>query len=296
MTARTPRMSDVITARFARRFRAAVKPVRSASKRRAKVVLRFLSRLRFVPVFAAPLALSACGGDEVYEWRQKMTVEVETPWGVRTGSSVQYVKLLVGKGPTEYYGWGVGWRTDGEAVVVDVRPDAPAGQPRYLFALLIGDKVNQWRGGSWGAMGANGLEALVGTQRFVGKIKSSYPLYGAMAQVMVDLPSGASGEAKERSLPAMATFADVADARSVRVVDPMALDEAFGPGVRLKRVTITKTDEPVTDGRVIALLSWLMDTSLYHAADAPATVGDQTLVQQLRNYHFVDLSRWGRER
>ena len=254
--------------------------------------------LRIVPLLtllAAAAPLTGCG-DEVYEWRQKVTVEVETPGGLRTGSAVQWVKLFVGKGPTEHYGWGVSWRTAGEAVVVDVRPDAAPGEPRYLFTLLIGDKTNQWRGGSWGALGPNGLEGLVGTERFVGKIKSSYPLYGAMAQVMDDLPLGATGELTGKATPAMATFGDVDDPESVQVVDPTALDRWFGPGVRLRRVTVTKTDEPVTVGRVEAVLDWIMQGFIIPREKQPRYVMDQTPEQRLSSRHFVALSRFGRDR
>lgn len=58
-------------------------------------------------------------------------------------------------------------------------------------------------------------------------------------------------------LPLMVTFANIADPKSVSQVDPGALAASFGPGVRLKAVTLEVTEEPVTEGKVDNLLSWL---------------------------------------
>ena len=247
---------------------------------------------RLAAVLLAALAFAGC--DRVTEWRQRVTVEVETPQGVRTGSTVQWAKLATGKGVSSQ--WGASWKTDGEAVVVDVRPDAPAGEPRYLFALLIGNKVNQYRGGSWGALGPNALEALVGFENVRDVLDHREPTYRPMVKVWNDLPLGVTGEAKGKALPAMVTFADVDDPRTVKVLDPMVLDEAFGPGVRLKRVTITKTDEPVTVGKVEAVLDWIRASIHWRGGiiqyDGPARhVGDVSPEGQLSPRHFVNVRR-----
>jgi hypothetical protein len=54
--------------------------------------------------------------------------------------------------------------------------------------------------------------------------------------------------------PLMVTFADLADPASVALVDPNDLAATFGPGVRLKAVTLEVTDAPVMEERVEALL------------------------------------------
>src|SRR4051812_20640408 len=65
-------------------------------------------------------------------WRYKMTVEVETPEGVRTGSAVREVRYQPGGG-----GWIAQsrpqWYLRGEAVAVDL----PGG--RTLYALMAGN-------------------------------------------------------------------------------------------------------------------------------------------------------------
>jgi hypothetical protein len=43
----------------------------------------------------------------------------------------------------------------------------------------------------------------------------------------------------------------------VRRVDPNDLAASFGPGYRLNAITMTITDEPVTEGKVETVLGWL---------------------------------------
>lgn len=63
----------------------------------------------------------------------------------------------------------------------------------------------------------------------------------------------------EVQYPMLVTFDDIADPASVKLVDPADLAASFGPGVRLKAVTLEVTDEPVTEGRVKGVLGWLPD-------------------------------------
>jgi hypothetical protein len=46
----------------------------------------------------------------------------------------------------------------------------------------------------------------------------------------------------------MVTFGDLADPTSVAEVDPDDLAATFGEGVKLKRLTVELTDDPVTTG------------------------------------------------
>ena len=57
--------------------------------------------------------------------------------------------------------------------------------------------------------------------------------------------------------PIMVNFADVADPTSVALVDPDNLAASFGPGVRIKAVTLEITRASVTTGRLEELLPWL---------------------------------------
>ena len=49
------------------------------------------------------------------------------------------------------------------------------------------------------------------------------------------------------------------DPASVARVDPTDLAASFGPGYALSSITLAITDEPVTKGRVEAVLGWLTD-------------------------------------
>ena len=75
---------------------------------------------------AAAAVLGGCGGSSA-SYRFRMTVEVETPQGLKTGSSVMEVRLTRGMAIGDSS--GVGSSVRGEAVVVDL-PDGP------LFVLL----------------------------------------------------------------------------------------------------------------------------------------------------------------
>lgn len=80
----------------------------------------------------ALLSLAGCKLWETEHWHQKVTVEVETPDGLITGSSVQRIdyskaNLRVPDGPSSSL------RPTGEAVVVDL------GTSGKLFALLKGE-------------------------------------------------------------------------------------------------------------------------------------------------------------
>lgn len=71
--------------------------------------------------------LGGCGVFSSASYRFRMTVEVETPQGLRTGSSVIEVRLARGMGIGD--GSGISSGVFGEAIVVDL-PDGP------LFVLL----------------------------------------------------------------------------------------------------------------------------------------------------------------
>ncbi|NFV79476.1 hypothetical protein [Magnetospirillum aberrantis] len=181
--------------------------------------------LRVLSLLVLAVGLSGCG--ESWSWKQKITVEVETPEGVKRASSVIHHRL------DHYDGWWVfpearraSSHYTGEAVVLEVSPG------RYLFALLNGtpDVFPIFFPG----------EAPV-------KIADRFATLRAARTVPPKL------------YPLLVTFGDLADPTSVQRVDPADLAATFGPGVRLKSITLEITDEPVTEGRVEKVLGWLDD-------------------------------------
>ncbi|NGM47454.1 hypothetical protein G5B31_18110 [Rhodobacter sp. SGA-6-6] len=178
------------------------------------------------------LALPGCR-DEEFDWRQRITVTVETPAGEVSGFSVQ--SLHVTKALKGYAGQPPGSHTElrGEAVAVEVAAE------RYLFLLLEGPDV--WL-----------LPSLVrpGLGEYAGYgVRTIEVLRAAGA-----LPTGTVLPIPPDGLPLLVTFDDVADPKTVRRVEPSDLAVSFGPGVALTSVTLEITDEAVTEGRVEEVL------------------------------------------
>lgn len=186
--------------------------------------------------------------------RYRLTVNVETPDGIATGSGVIEYKHTVYKRPLPMT-QGTIEETDrrGEAVVVDL------GTRGTLYVLLAcrqgktpvwcsGDKlpfeVLKKSGsvdlkfqpgetdGAWRARMARAIEAMRG----------KHPV--AIAD-----------------LPFLVRFRDERDPKTVEAVDPYNLAASFGEGVRLGSVTMEITDDPVTRG-IEKRLGWLGDPSI----------------------------------
>ena len=166
-----------------------------------------------------------------YSWRQKLTVVVETPEGVKTGSSVVAVEWRDGPDlfPDAPH---VTSSMRGEATVVNL------GGGRTLFALIGGSERRALRAFSGEPLPPD-TDSLMPIVRLVAATEGPPP---------VDLQPG--------HYPLMVTFDDIADPKTVRRVDPDDLAASFGPGTRLTSVTLEITDEPVTEGKVEQVLGW----------------------------------------
>ncbi len=185
---------------------------------------------------AAAWAVSEMGDN--YTWHYKMTVEVETPEGVVTGSAVREM----GNGeasPLSQSGNPADVR--GEAVVVDL------GKRGVLFAL-ISHKSD--------------LE-------FYNAYKKHWPRGGSTPEGIkfyANMPIGTSGVLNPKNppgYPKLVTFADIDDPKSVTEAQIWTRDDKgyfylaedkmeklFGKGVKLKNIKLEITDELVTWGMV----------------------------------------------
>ncbi|MGB4057771.1 MAG: hypothetical protein WBK77_06780 [Alphaproteobacteria bacterium] len=191
-----------------------------------------------------------------YSWHYKMTVTVETPEGIKSGSAVREVSVTMepqSQDPDHpYYPKKT---LKGEAVVVDL------GGRGKLFALLSGP---------W--LGVNHADSIVfhafpmpdgGGGLTLNGVKYYSTLKNAKAVLRFPL------------YPALVTFTDLNDPKSVTPVlevncsDPGGacsqqemhikadrFEELFGKGVRLKDITIEMTDENISTG-LISILKWL---------------------------------------
>jgi hypothetical protein len=189
--------------------------------------------------------------------RHKVVVEVETPQGLKSGFSVSETrtrKLWLSLSGNKYVS-----RERGEAVAVDL-PDN-----QTLFAL-IGQNENTYD-----------LSELIGRTLYphgsayeVGRRSVNDPPVAFVRR----FPYGGSG------LPLLVTFRDMSDPKSVVRVDPDDLAASFGAGVRLKRITVQVTDDPVTTG-IEKRLGWWKDHINRHF-DGSSTIIEDMRTQDLK--------------
>lgn len=194
----------------------------------------------------AALLLPGCAfaEDKAPDYRYRLTVEVETPEGLKTGSSVIEVRQTLVRAGSVPANQAVERRVRGEAAAVDL----PGG--KTLFALLRSDNDPDW---------ASRVYVLLAPQE-------NKPFEDALDDVLEikgerTLPRTWPADLwiPERSAyPMLVTFGDPADPTSVAKVDPDDLAASFGEGVSLKRITVELTDDAVTAG-IEERLGWLPD-------------------------------------
>jgi hypothetical protein len=187
------------------------------------------------PILLPALALAGCGSDPVGHAlppdRFRLTAEVETPEGVKTGSSVVEVQWTT---PPKMFGSQAksGYTIKGEAVAVDL----PRGQT--LFVLLSSPTSVDWAAH---ALDGTGLELPQGKRD-----ASVHPV-----------PRTVGLRANEvDNYPYFVRFRDPRDPKTVEQVDPDNLAKRFGPGTKLRALTVQFTTEPVTNGIARRLPWW----------------------------------------
>jgi hypothetical protein len=195
--------------------------------------------------WVGPIALLAALviGDQVRLNRPghkyRLTVEIETPDGVKSASGVLAVH------PDRGYTRSGSTLTKGDAVVVDL------GGGKTLLALLahIDDKGLELDGINYVALRAFNAAGRKTSFNEMNRINGAAPVTGAL-------------------VPVLATFTDITDPATMRVVKPDDLEAAFGKGFRLRGVTAEAVPngfwpldfggvlgEPVTRG-IEAKLPW----------------------------------------
>lgn len=154
-----------------------------------------------------------------HTYRYKLTVEVDTPEGVRSGYAVREVTWRDGPMITMEAPAGT-MKERGEAVAVDL----PSGQT--LFALLYSN--NQ------------GVTARLafGTSR----LKPPYD----MGVVDVLIPKRKNSVWGQDGYPRFVVFRDLEDLQSVEKLDPSSFSSVLGEGYELRRVTAELTNEAIT--------------------------------------------------
>lgn len=214
---------------------------------------------------AAVSLLGGCGSPSSASYRFRMTVEVETPQGLKSGSSVIEVRLARGMAIGDNSGVSSG--IFGEAVVVDL-PDGPlfvllkmpdAGPP--LQAVVPDALLGRRSDGPDGVMSAT---AKLGSTWF--------------SEYHAELPRTRDNgsQASNNNWPMMVRFRSLNDPRSVEAVQP----DVIG----VKRILLETTSDDVTKG-IEKRLGWLRDGGLTLDPNGGPTT-NPTLAQTIRQREF----------
>jgi hypothetical protein len=181
-------------------------------------------------LFGLSLAvLASCNPfPETWEWNQKLTVEVATPGGVRSGAAVTNVRWQEVNSTGNYPG---SYR--GEASIVDL------GDERFLFAL-IGEDTRY--------LALRTFRPVLGKDSGVNERG-----FATMARFR------GTRDVPREAYPLLVTFTDINDPKTVKRVDPANLAAIFGPGVSLRRITLEITDEKATEDQIDSYLPWYCD-------------------------------------
>lgn len=203
--------------------------------------------MRFILSLIAMLALSACfGGDDSVpdrtpDYRYRLTVEVDTPEGLSTGSSVIEVRQGMGRTAADGFEQVLFVRAYGEAVAVDL----PGGKTLYALLLSAGGDVN------WAT---RVVPFLSPDEDDENPLDDVLLMEGKQELPRLWPPVGHLGE--RPAYPMMVIFGDEADPTSVALVDPDGLAASLGEGISLRRLTAELTDDEVTTG-IEKRLEWL---------------------------------------
>ena len=195
-----------------------------------------MARRGVMGLLASAAALVLVGCAKRGRLRYRITVEIETPAGLKTGSSVMETRQ---SGPYPFVpqelGNGGGGGVVGEAVAVDL------GGGRVIFALLSGPE-----GRSIYAMVPRALNYPELTPPLSRQFKPHE------WQEAFDEAADAEPLAvlRREDYPMLVTFGDLSDPKSVETVNPDAI------GVR--RITLQVTDDAVTTG-IEKRLGWLVN-------------------------------------
>ncbi len=192
--------------------------------------------ISFLLVSAVAL-LTSCS--QKWSWHQKLTVVVQTPDGLKEGGAVSEVNVSLlpeNVGLGDFRGSSSS-SLKGEAVVVEL------GAGRYLFALLKGY-------GHETAVHTFADAGFVPQPKNREALEKAYDAFGKLQATTALSPD---------RYPLLVAFDDINDPASVKRVDPANLAATFGPGYRLQSITMSITDEPVTKGKVEAVLGWICD-------------------------------------
>lgn len=200
----------------------------------------------WVIALVAVWAVATCSlHDPTPTYRYRLTVEVETPEGPRSGSSIIEVDTSSGGLAIPTLG-EVSSRVRGEAVAVDL-PSGPT-----LFALLRSEDH-----GNWANFVMLKLAAPHQTEIYVPFEEKFKTMLAHSGPIEVPAKWRAGYPAETSAYPMLVTFGDPANPTSIKRVDPNDLHSTYGLGVRLSSITVQLVEEGITTSNIDGRLPWL---------------------------------------
>jgi hypothetical protein len=200
-----------------------------------------MSRSSLHVAAVASMALGLAGCERTESYRYKLTLAVNTPEGVKRGSSVVEVEFWDVSIPAR----GTMHRLRGEALYLDLGAGA-----RPLIALLT-RRLKPYSGEEqqWTPDGGPGMRQM---SRLYGVPPSADGMDTIARLASMRGPRAVTAN----ELPDLVTFANINDPKTVIEVDPNDLQAALGPGISWNEITLESTDEPITKG-IEFKLSWM---------------------------------------
>lgn len=202
-------------------------------------------RFVILSIIVAAIALCSLAWSTAYPsgtWRYKITVNVDTPEGVKSGSVVRGVYATQ---QSKIANVAATASSYGEAVVVDL------GERGVLFGILRQDDGYHVVFKAFPGPGGLTKEGI----EYYSKLKAktvlkpdNYPMFVRFKKL--DDPKSVMAVLQNH------------DAVTEKVYGPESVEtfeEAFGEGVSLKEITLEMTDEPATKGIVEKHLTWLKE-------------------------------------
>ncbi|GAA0678731.1 hypothetical protein FHT00_003416 [Sphingomonas insulae] len=196
------------------------------------------------------LVLAGCtpGYEELPTYRYRLTVEVATPQGVRSGSGVIEVHTWQAGPQTIPSPGAIRTRENGEAIVIDL------GRQGSVFALMRAGNFMDWPG----SVARSLIPSVKGDTYEVRRAEIA--AIKAIRGVREVPPTFASGSSQLQNWPDLVRFADRSRPETIRWIGPLPPGRIAPFAVAIRRVTFEIVDAPVTR-TINRRLPWLSDAA-----------------------------------
>jgi hypothetical protein len=192
-----------------------------------------MKRIALIVGAVAVLSLGYCVFLSNYSHRYRLTIEVQTPDGIKTASSVIQASAT---STTPILGTGLSTTFKGDATFLDL------GRGKNVVAVLA-------RGDEAGQMAAPVILAM---EAFGVRNCTTYDMCDWQAMQSMT----GTRNLPDNLLPTLVTFSDPNNPRTAEVIKPNEFETVFGPGYRFIGARIEMTRDPVTRN-IEKILPWL---------------------------------------